>query len=266
MSRLPSIFVSHGAPTFATEPGRAGPLLRETAQALPRPKAVLILSPHWITRDVEVSTATAPETIHDFGGFPDELYQIQYPAPGSPEVAARALELLRAAGWTARANPSRGLDHGAWVPVRHMYPDADVPVVQVSMPHTLDGESALALGRALAPLADESVLIVGSGSLTHNLYEIRGGTATEAAPDAVGFVDWARKAVREPDGSSLAHYLEAAPHARRAHPTPDHYLPLPFAYGAAPAAADVKVLDGGILYGMLAMESYVFDNKQGAAA
>ncbi|MBG9389843.1 DODA-type extradiol aromatic ring-opening family dioxygenase [Caenimonas aquaedulcis] len=265
MTRLPSLFVSHGAPTFATEPGRAGPLLRDTAQSLPRPKAVLILSPHWITRDVEVSTAAAPETIHDFGGFPDELYQIQYPAPGSPEVAARAIELLQAAGFKARANPSRGLDHGAWVPVRHMYPDADVPVVQVSMPHTLDGESALAFGRALAPLADEGVLIIGSGSLTHNLYEFRGG-ATEAAPYAVEFVDWARKAVRGHDANALSHYLESAPHAKRAHPTPDHYLPLPFAYGAAPQGGEVKVLDGGILYGMLAMESYLFGDAQAAAA
>jgi 4,5-DOPA dioxygenase extradiol len=261
MSRLPSIFVSHGAPTFATEPGRAGPLLHTAAQALPTPKAVLVLSPHWITRGVEVSTATAPETIHDFGGFPDELYRIQYPAPGSPEVARRAVELLVAAGFPARANLDRGLDHGAWVPIRHMFPDANVPVVQVSMPHTLDGESALAMGRALAPLAGEGVLIVGSGSLTHNLYEFRSQPGAQAAPYAQEFVAWARDAVTKHDGAALAKYLTAAPHAQRAHPTPDHYLPLPFAFGAAQPGAPVEVLDGGILYGMLSMDSYVFGGQ-----
>ncbi|HSV47585.1 MAG TPA: class III extradiol ring-cleavage dioxygenase, partial [Ramlibacter sp.] len=186
------------------------------------------------------------------------LYRIQYPAPGQPEVAARVLELLRADGWDAVANSARGLDHGAWVPVRHMYPEADVPLLQVSMPHTLDGEGALRLGRALAPLSDEGVLLIGSGSLTHNLYEFRQQAGDDAAPYAVEFVDWARRAVRTHDGKALAHYLESAPHARRAHPSPDHYLPLPFAFGAAGEQAPVQVLEGGILYGMLSMESYLF--------
>lgn len=256
---MPSLFVSHGSPTFAIDPGQAGPLLAQLGRDLPKPKAVLVLSPHWITRGVKVATTSKPETIHDFGGFPDELYRIQYPAPGAPDVAARALELLNADGWQAEADEERGLDHGAWVPVRHLFPDADVPVVQVSMPHTLDGESAAKLGRALAPLADEGVLIIGSGSITHNLREVRWGAAPgEGEKYANEFVDWARKAVTTHDGNALAHYLQSAPHAQRAHPTPDHYLPLPFAFGAADAKADVRVIDGGMTFGVLAMDAYVF--------
>ena len=255
---MPSLFVSHGAPTFATEPGRAGPLLRQLAQALPRPKAIVVLSPHWMTPQVEVGFSPAPETIHDFGGFPQELYRIRYPVPGHPEVAARALALLHLEGWEARANPSRGLDHGAWVPISHMYPDADVPMLQVSMPRSLDAASAIRLGRTLAPLAGEGVLIVGSGSLTHNLYELRQGPGEDAAQYAVEFVEWARQVVRNHDEKALANYLQSAPHAERAHPTSEHFLPLPFAFGAAPEGAPVQVLEGGILQGVLSMESYLF--------
>lgn len=257
MTRMPSLFVSHGSPTFALDPGQAGPLLRELGQRLPRPRAVVVLSPHWMTQGVRVGFAARPETIHDFGGFPEALYRIQYPAPGSPEVAQRALELLRAAGWNAEPDADRGLDHGAWVPLLHLFPQADVPVVQVSLPRTLDGEAAVKLGQALAPLADEGVLIIGSGSITHNLYEV-----FREAPDDVEyaqeFVNWARSAVTHHDGKALAHYLESAPHARRAHPTPDHYLPLPFAFGAADPAAPVHVMDGGMTFNILAMDAYQF--------
>jgi 4,5-DOPA dioxygenase extradiol len=258
MNRMPSIFISHGAPTFAVEPAKAGPLLRQLGRELPTPKAVLVLSPHWITPGVRVSSAAAPETIHDFGGFPAELYRIQYPAPGSPEVAARALELLKAGGWNPAADERRGLDHGAWVPVRHMFPDANVPVLQVSMPGNLDAAGAVRLGRTLAPLADEGVLIVGSGSITHNLYELRQDIGAQGPSYATDFVDWARDAVRRGDEAGLVNYLSAAPHAQRAHPSPDHYLPLPFAFGAAAQDAPVHVLDGGMTYGVLAMDAYVF--------
>lgn len=257
MSRMPSLFVSHGAPTFAIEPGRAGPQLRQLGRELPPLRAVLVFSPHWMTPDVRVSSTATPETVHDFGGFPAELYRIQYPAPGSPEVAARALELLRAAGWNATADEHRGLDHGAWVPVRHLFPDADVPVLQVSMPRDLDAAGAVRLGRALAPLADEGVLLLGSGSITHNLYEFRQNLGAEGATYAMEFVDWARATLQRHDEAGLANYLGVAPHAQRAHPTPDHYLPLPFAFGASAPDAPVRVLDGGMTYGTLAMDAYL---------
>ena len=175
MTRLPTLFVSHGAPTFALDPGRLGPQLTALGQALPRPAAVLVVSPHWITSQVRVGTSAAPETIHDFGGFDATLYTLQYPAEGAHLAARRALELLQAAGLPATPNADRGLDHGAWVPLSHLYPKADIPVFQVSLPEWLDADGAYDYGRVLAPLAGEGVLIVGSGSLTHNLYEFRLG-------------------------------------------------------------------------------------------
>lgn len=257
--RMPSLFVSHGSPTFAIDPGEAGRMLTQLGRTLPRPQAVLVLSPHWMTRGLRVATTSAPETIHDFGGFPEELYRIQYPAPGATQVAMRALELLNADGWQATPDNEWGLDHGAWVPVRHLYPDAQVPVFQVSMPHTLNGESAVKLGRALAPLADEGVLVVGSGSITHNLREVRWDAAKGEGESYVNeFARWARDAVQKHDGNALANYLQSAPHAQRAHPTPEHYLPLPFAFGASDPAAPVKVIDGGMTFGVLAMDAYVF--------
>lgn len=255
---LPTVFVSHGAPTFALEPGLAGAQLRALGAALGKPRAILVVSPHWMTREVQVTAAERPETVHDFGGFARALFDIQYPAPGSPELAARVQQALQAHGIAASLDADRGLDHGAWVPLLHMVPDADVPVVQVSLPLDADEARAFELGRALAPLAHEGVLIVGSGSLTHNLYEFRmGGDAQEAAY-AREFTGWIRQAVLDGDTERLVHALQHAPHAQRAHPTTEHFLPLLVAAGAASAITPSTVLDGGIRHGVLAMESYVF--------
>lgn len=257
MKTFPSVFVSHGAPTFALEPGLAGAQLRALGEALGKPQGIVIVSPHWMTRGVQVTATSAPQTVHDFGGFPEALYAVQYPAPGSPKLAARAAQLLESFGAPVSLHASRGLDHGAWVPLLHMYPDADIPVVQVSLPHGSTAQQAFALGRALAPLAHEGVLVIGSGSLTHNLYEFRSGEV-QAADYAIEFSHWIRSAVTGNDSDSLLHALERAPHAQRAHPTSDHFLPLLVALGAAPDTSAVTVLDGGIRHGVLAMESYVF--------
>ncbi len=172
---FPLLFVSHGAPMFAIEPGLAGKHLAEVGSELPRPDAIVILSPHWMTHgEIGVTGSIAPSTIHDFGGFPDALYQIRYPAPGAPALAEKIVDMLHASGWKSSLNASRGLDHGAWVPLLYLAPDADTPVVQVSMPASLDAREACKLGQALKPLRDMNVLIVASGSLTHNLYEFRG--------------------------------------------------------------------------------------------
>jgi 4,5-DOPA dioxygenase extradiol len=197
-----------------------------------------------------------PRTIHDFGGFDPALYEIHYPAPGHPQLASRAVELLRAAGRAAEADANRGLDHGAWVPLTYLYPQADVPVFQVSMPSRLDANGAYAFGRALAPLAAEDVLVIGSGSLTHNLYEYRGDGPPE--PYAAAFAAWIRRAITEGDRGLLLRALEAAPHARRAHPTPEHFWPLLIAIGAAGEPSPATVLEGGIAHRILAMDSYVF--------
>lgn len=260
MTSFPSVFISHGAPTFAIEPGLAGAQLRALALALGKPKGIVIVSPHWMTRGVEITAGTRLETIHDFGGFPPALYDIRYAAPGSPALAARAAQLLQPHSPTPFLNVTRGLDHGAWVPLLHMYPDADVPVVQVSLPFASSAAQAWALGQALSPLGDEGVLVIGSGSLTHNLREFRMGDGAAAAY-ALEFTHWIRDAVERGDSERLLHALEQAPHAQRAHPTTEHFLPLLVAAGAAIDATPVTVLDGGIRHGVLAMESYVFGSS-----
>jgi len=257
MSRLPSLFVSHGAPSFALEPGQAGPQLAALGRALPRPEAVLVVSAHWMTPTPRVSVAAQPETIHDFGGFDPALYRIDYPALGHPRLARQAIETLRAAGWPAQADERRGLDHGAWVPLLHLFAKADVAVFQVSLPSRLDAASAWALGKALAPLADDGVLVVGSGSLTHNLAEFRSHDGADM-PYAAEFAAWVGEAVTAGDGLRLRRTLTDAPHAARAHPSPEHFWPLLVAAGAAPAARPWRHIDGGIAHGMLAMDAFVF--------
>lgn len=257
MARLPSLFVSHGAPTFALEPGQAGPALTALGRELPRPDAVLAVSPHWTTPRPRVGVTVQPQTIHDFGGFGATLYRIEYPAPGHPQLARRALEALDAAGWPAAADDQRGLDHGTWVPMRYLYPRADVPVFQVSLPSRLDAASAWAFGAALAPLADEGVLIVGSGSLTHNLADFMGHHGADL-PYVTEFSGWVREAVADGDGARLRRTLVDAPHAARAHPSAEHFWPLLVAAGAAPAGARWDVVDGGVAHGMLAMDAVVF--------
>lgn len=260
MSRLPSLFVSHGAPTFAIDPGLAGPRLAKLGRMLPRPQAVLVVSPHWMTPSPRVGTSAEPDTLHDFGGFDPALYRLRYPAAGHAALAGRTVEQLRLAGWPAQADERRGLDHGAWVPLLHLFPEADVPVFQVSLPSQLDARRAWAFGHALAPLAEEGVLIVGSGSLTHNLYEFRAGHGADEAYVAA-FAAWVREAVEQGDHARLLRTLEDAPDARRAHPTPEHFWPLLVAAGAADEGRGIPagtVIEGGIAHGMLAMDSYVF--------
>ena len=260
MSVMPSLFVSHGAPTFAIEPGLAGAQLRALGQALTRPRAVVVISPHWMTRDVEITATHRPDTIHDFGGFPRALYALQYPVSGSPELATQIQRQLALQGIAAKLDPGRGLDHGAWVPLMHLFPEADVPVVQVSLPCETDEAQAFHLGQALAPLAQDGVLIVGSGSLTHNLDEFRSGEV-EVAGYVQEFSAWVRHTVQDGNMTRLVQAMELAPHATRAHPTTEHFLPLLVAAGAASHPGTVTVMDGGIRHGVLAMESYVFGQR-----
>ncbi|MCL4745278.1 MAG: dioxygenase [Burkholderiaceae bacterium] len=261
MNRLPSVFVSHGAPTFAIEPGLAGPQLTALGRALPRPRAVLVVSPHWMTPGPRVGLAARPQTIHDFGGFDPALYEITYPVDGHPELARRALALLGDAGWSPQPDAQRGLDHGAWVVLRHLYPAADVPAFQVSLPSRLDGDTAWAFGAALAPLADEGVLVVGSGSLTHNLAEFRTGAGSDEAY-AAEFAAWVRDAVVQGASARLRQALAQAPHARRAHPTAEHFWPLLVAAGAAVSVLPATVIDGGITHGVLSMDAFVFGSGE----
>jgi len=255
---LPALFVSHGAPTFAIDPGVAGPKLAALGRGLPRPRAVLMISPHWMTRGgVAVTASARPETLHDFGGFAQALYELQYPAPGAPELAAQVVERLGRAGIVAALDAQRGLDHGAWVPLMHLLPEATVPVIQVSLPYPCDAAAALRLGQALAPLREEGVLIVGSGSLTHNLYEFRRHHGGDEAY-VRAFANWVREALRQGDPQALLDYRRLAPDAERAHPTEEHFLPLLVALGARLDGDALTVIDGGIAHGVLSMDAYLF--------
>ena len=257
MTQAPVFFISHGAPTFALEPGLLGPQLQNLGSQLADVKAVLVVSPHWQTRDVRVGTSPKPETVYDFGGFPAELYALQYPASGQPELAKAAAELLTAAGFATGQDANRGLDHGAWVPLYHLLPKAHLPVFQVSMPVSLTTTQAVEMGRALAALRAQGVAIVASGSMTHNLYEIR---QTDAKPESYAqeFAAWVRTAVQAHAVKPLINYRTEAPHAARAHPTQEHFLPLLVALGAQLEGDSLQVLDGGITHGVLSMESYVW--------
>jgi 4,5-DOPA dioxygenase extradiol len=257
MTRAPVFFISHGAPTFALEPGLLGPQLQQLGAQLADVKAVLVVSPHWQTRDMRVGSSPKPETVHDFGGFPAELYTLQYPAPGEPGLANAAAHLLADAGFATGLDERRGLDHGAWVPLYHLLPAAKVPVFQVSMPVSLTTAQAVDMGRALATLRAQGVAIVASGSMTHNLYEIR---QPDAKPESYAqeFAAWVRTAVQAHAVKPLINYRTEAPRAARAHPTQEHFLPLLVALGAQLECDSLQVLDGGITHGVLSMESYVW--------
>lgn len=254
-SVIPTLFASHGAPLFALAPGATGQALNTWAKSLvPAPRGVVVLSPHWITRAPSVMCAARPATWHDFSGFPSELYQLQYPAPGSPALAQEVLDLLKHAGMHVQPDLQRPFDHGAWVVLMHLFPQADVPVVQVALPWGWGPQEVYALGAALQGLRASGVLLLGSGSMTHNLSEFS-GTAAEPAPYVVEFCRWIEARLEQGETDVLFDYLAQAPHARRAHPSDDHFLPLFFALGAAGAAARPDYLSREVLYGMLAMDT-----------
>ena len=255
-SALPTLFLSHGSPMHALEPGAVRAVWEGIARELPRPKAILIASAHWETNIPALTAAARPETIHDFYGFPQPLYEIQYPAKGNPELASRAVGLLKECGLSAKEDPVRGLDHGAWSPLLYMYPKADVPVVQVAVQTPLGPRHHVELGRALARLAQEGVLIIGSGHMTHNLRERSNGGP---APYAREFQGWVKEKIDAHDFDSLVNYRELNPHGVRAHPTDEHFLPLFVALGAAGKDYKAERLYDGIEMGSLAMDAYRFE-------
>ena len=261
MARLPTLFISHGSPMLAIQESPAHHFLLGLGKTLPKPDAILVASAHWESMGgPAVSLASDPETIHDFGGFPRALFEIQYRAPGTPEAATRATDLLRQAGFAVKTSAARGLDHGAWVPLRLMYPQADIPVAQVSVVRGATPAEHLRIGRALSSLRNEGVLVIGSGSITHNLYEFRGQDIDAPVPSWVSDFDvWMKERLEQNDSESLLGYREKAPFAARNHPTEEHISPLFVAMGAAGETATIKRLHGSYEYGVLAMDMYAFE-------
>ena len=257
MSLLPSLFVSHGAPTLALVPGKTGRALEQLGRILPKPGAILVISAHWGTRDPCVSIADFPETLHDFRGFPSELYTLRYPAPGAPSVAHHVLELLHQAGWREGYALDRGLDHGAWVPLRYLFPRADIPVLQLSVQYDRTPSYHYRLGQTLRPLRERGILILGSGSLTHNLSEVVPGDVPPASY-VDEFRQWIVGRLRKSAVDDLQHYRTLAPHAERAHPDEDHLLPLFVTLGAMNGESDFVHIDNGTNDRVLAMDAFVF--------
>jgi 4,5-DOPA dioxygenase extradiol len=258
MATLPTVFVSHGSPMHALQPGAVRGVWQDIARRLPRPKAIVMSSAHWETGAPAVTAAAQPETIHDFYGFPRPLYEIQYPAKGDPALASRIEKLLKEKKIEAELDPDRGLDHGAWSPLLHMYPEADIPVIQVSVQPHLGPKHHVALGRALAPLAGEGVLLFGSGHMTHNLRYMDRSGANAVKPYAKNFQSWTNERIQSGRLDELVEYRRLSPDGAHAHPTDEHFLPLFFALGAAPAKYRAEHLYDGIEMGALAMDAYLF--------
>jgi 4,5-DOPA dioxygenase extradiol len=262
MRRQPVLFVSHGAPTAALDRGPYAASLRrfgETLNGAARPEAIAVVSAHWQVRGlIGVTGAARPETIHDFSGFPEPLYRLRYDVAGDPRLAARIAAQLSGAGVPAVVTPTRGLDHGAWVPLLLSLPEASIPVVQVALP-AVPPEALLGFGEALRPLRDQGVLLVASGGLVHNLGELDFADPDEPpAAWAVEFDRWAGDRAERQERQSLARWQRLAPHAARAHPQTDHLDPLLVAVGAAWPGEMAETIYQGMTHGSLSLRTFAF--------
>lgn len=256
---MSTLFVSHGAPSMLIEEGPTQAFFAGLGRTWPRPRAILCISAHWDSPAPRITGSAHPSTIHDFYGFADALYQMRYPAPGDPELAERIARGLSEAGFEVAVDASRGLDHGAWVPLRFMYPQADIPVLQLSLQSRLPPRHHLAVGHVLQPLRDEGVLVMGSGGATHDLSGFRAHAVDAPALDyALAFDAWLQEAVTAAHTDALLGYAQQGPQAVRNHPTPEHFLPLFAPLGAA-AAGRGRQLHAGFTYGALSMAAYAWD-------
>jgi len=258
--RMPAIFVAHGAPTLAVEHDEYTQELGKLGETLKDARGVIIISAHWQARPpVRVNAAGQPSMIYDFGGFDEALYRIQYRAPGSQTIANEAMEALRGAGIAVEPETSRGWDHGVWVPLLHLLPKANLPVVEMSLPYGASPEDLLAIGRALRPLRDRGVAIIGSGGIVHNLRELEFGDKTAApAPWAAAFDSWVASRVAERDVSALTKYRSTAPNATRAVPTDEHFAPLFVVLGASDEEDRIDTVHEGFQYATLSVRTLAF--------
>ena len=266
MDSLPPLFLSHGSPMTALEPREAGRFMQALGPAIDatfgRPRAVLAVSAHSLTREPVLLAAPRHEAVYDFGGFDPALYTLRYDAPGAPELAHRVAELLQAAGLPVHTVAEGGLDHGIWTPLRYLWPDASVPVLPLAWPPDWSPKRLFALGQALAPLTHEGVLIMSSGSITHNLRRVfagglRGDIDRPATPESTAFRDWFVSRSAAADWPALLDYRQQAPHAVLMHPTDEHLLPFFVAAGAA-GALPARRIHQSLTFGDLGMDAYAF--------
>ncbi|MGO2339030.1 MAG: DODA-type extradiol aromatic ring-opening family dioxygenase [Psychrobacter sp.] len=252
-ARLPALFISHGAPTLALEQSATTSALARIGHNLPKPRAIVIMSAHWQSSKLETNSNPQPKTWHDFSGFSPELYEIQYPAAGHPVFAESLAQQLTARGITCSVNPLRACDHGVWAPLKHLYPEADVPIVQISLPQHYDSVACYQLGAQLACLRDEQILVIGSGSITHNLRAMQwqSDTIDEAAKD---FKQWLLQQLKTDIPTALD--WQQYPNYHNVHPSDEHLLPLFFALGAGQR---VSVIHEGMAHHSLGMDIYRFD-------
>lgn len=264
MTPLPTLFISHGGPNIVTDDSEARDYLKGLSKLMPRPRAIVLVSAHFETDGVVVVTDSRPEMIYDFRGFAPELYQMVYPAPGDPGLAERVIDLLDDAGLEPCSIGRRGYDHGAWTPMLLAFPEADIPIVQVSIDPTQDAGWHYRLGRALAPLREEGVLLVGSGHITHNLRAMlpvmRGGPMAdpELVHKVAAFVEWFADRMAAADTEALLDWKQRAPFTAENHPTDEHLLPIFFALGAAGDAPRAERAHASRQFGFFAFDSYLF--------
>ena len=251
--KLPALFISHGAPTLAIEQSATTSALARIGQNLPKPRAIIIMSAHWQSAKLEISSNPQPKTWHDFSGFTPELYDLQYPAAGQPALAETLAQQLTARGITCRVNPLRVSDHGVWAPLLHLYPEADIPIVQISLPRHYDSVACYQLGAQLAQLRDEQILLIGSGSITHNLQALR-WQAESIDKTARDFKVWLLQQLKTDIPSALD--WQQYPNYQNVHPSDEHLLPLFFALGAGQR---VSVVHQSMAHHSLGMDIYRFD-------
>lgn len=257
-----TLFLSHGAPSIMSDDSPARRFFIGLPKSISRPSAIIVISAHWETEVVQISGSSQPKTIHDFSGFSQALYEANYPVPGSPEVAKKIQVALAQSGITSKINIEHGFDHGVWIPLSLMYPNADIPTVQISLCKTKDPEQHWQIGRALKHLMRDNVLIIGSGGLTHNLSEaaetMRGKLDIPTPNYATQFATWVDNTVCRDDMQSLKNWYTTAPGASRAHPTLDHFLPFLIARAAAGDNCQAKCIHRSFMYSCLSMNSYRF--------
>ncbi len=262
-SRLPTLFISHGAPNMALTQNEAREFMAHLGNRYDRPAAIVICSAHFETKGPAVVTDDRPEMIYDFRGFEKELYEIQYPAPGEPKIAEKVASLIETAGMSVERIEKRGFDHGTWVPLSLIYPNAEIPVVQVSIDPDETPDYHYRLGQALASLARQGVLLIGSGNITHNLMALFSQGQNPEQDKQMEtwveeFVSWFDDRMDAGDTAALLNYRSEAPHAMENHPEDDHLLPIFFSLGAAGEGYMAKKIHDSTQFGFLAMDAYEF--------